>query len=387
MIHRNPLTTLFCASIITKIVVALTTLFFARSFFDVWGYSVYLNTVVLPFLQHGSIPYLNYAWEYPPLMLVPTALATVPMLLLNNPNAFYWSFAILMAICDCVTIYCVYMITLKIGNARSAFASGLLVATAFSAAYHVITCYDEFAVCLMMLGLMFAICGHGSAKSYTALVCGYFAKLFPAAVIPFVFLYNKPRDPFTFAKVAVPLTAIFAVPLILVNAGSVFLDSTESAKGVFGSTLDYNIYAWTGISQSAIVIAMCAILVIVMAVLIWVAYKSELTPRQLLSLCLIALVALIVCVPHHSPQYMIWFVPILAILAAGNLYAVLLFYLFQGIEFIKFPILFYRNWTNAGYLPQNWLATAVFFSLEFIVLFYLVWITAKPMELIKKCRL
>jgi hypothetical protein len=204
-----------------------------------------------------------------------------------------------------------------------------------------------------------------------------------------VVLYHKPRELFTLAKVAAPLTALLAVPFIVLNPASigVFLDSTESAKGVFGSTLDYNLYAWTGIQQSAIVIALYAVLVLTVSFLIWVAYKSTLTPRNLLSLCLIALVALIVCVPHHSPQYMIWFIPILALLAAGNLYAVILFYLFQAIEYIKFPVMYYRNWTNAGYLPQNWLATAVFFSLEFIVLFYLVWITAKPMEMIRKCRL
>jgi hypothetical protein len=92
---------------------------------------------------------------------------------------------------------------------------------------------------------------------------------------------------------------------------------------------------------------------------------------------LIALVAIVACSKYHSPQYMMWFTPILCILVAGDLFKMVVFYLLQGIWYIKFPLTFWTLWTNTYYvepLPKAGGQLALFFfTLEYVVLFYLVW--------------
>lgn len=396
--YRKPLALLILISFITKIVVAIATAAWFHSFVDLWGYNVYLQTVVFPFLQSGSIPYINYNWEYPTLMLVPTAIATIAMIAAQNIQMFYLAYGTLMAICDAVTIVCVYFITLKIrgGNRNTAFMAGLLVATAFSAAYHVITCFDAFAVMLMMLGLYFTICNDDSMKSYAMIICGYLAKLFPITILPFVFLYNakrtdKPTEAREITRVALPLFMFLVIPFILINPSSigVYLDKTETDKGVFGATLNYAVSVFfhgilgINIDSMIITIVMYCILAVVIGVLVWSAYHNEhRKPVELLKYSLLALTALIIFVPHHSPQYMIWIVPLLAILAANSWWKILWFYVLQVMLYVRFPLTYYSNWTNAGYAPANWGITLTFFMVQFAVLAYLLWVVTKPFDFI-----
>ena len=398
--YRRPLVYLVGISLVTKLLMALATIYIFHSFIDGWGFSVYWNTLIVPFLQHGSIPYINYVWEYPPLMLVPTIIAAVVAVAVHQYAVFVYAYTALMIICDCISIVCVYFIALKMsaGNAKYAFTAGFLSATAFSAAYHVITCFDAFPVCLMMLGLFFAIGEYQPIKSYGALVCGYFAKLFPAILIPFVFLYNLNRRGWkgelkSLLKVSILLALVFAVPFILLNFSSigVYLDQTETGKGVFAATLTYTIYAWlhrvfmVAVTPAVLTPVMYAILGIVMMLLVWCAsYIEKMKPKELLKLSLLALVSIIIFVPHHSPQYMMWFIPILSILVAGNVWKMLWFYLFQVIEYIKFPLAFYGLYTNGMYTEANWMVALMFFTIEFAVLFYLVWIAVMPFKIFTK---
>ena len=394
--YWKPLAILAAISFITKVIVVLATTYWFHSFVDLWGYGVYVNTVVAPFINNGVIPYINYSWEYPPLMLVPTVIASLFMVMAGNISWFFWVYGILMSVCDIVSIVCVYFIALKLsaGNTKYAFTAGFLTATAFSAAYHVITCFDAFPVCLMMLGLFFAITEYQPIKSYGSLVCGYFAKLFPAILIPFVFLYNRNRRGWkeevkSLLTVSIPLALVLAVPFILLNHSSigVYLDQTETGKGVFAATLIYTIYSWIhailriNITPELLTPIMYAVLAITLMMLVWLAYNIEkMKPVELLKLSLLSLVAIIVFVPHHSPQYMIWFIPILSVLVAGNIWKMLWFYIFQAIEYIKFPLAFYGLYTNGMYTKSNWMVALVFFTIEFAVLFYLVWIATKPFK-------
>ena len=382
---------LILISLFTKIVVVLATPNIFHSFVDLWGYNVYLNSVVFPFLQDWSIPYINYNWEYPILMMAPTALATIAMLIVRDISAFWWAYAILMSICDAVTIYCVYFIALEIhGNKKIAFMAGLLVATAFSAAYHVLICYDAFAVMFMMLGLYWTICKGDHMKSYAGILCGYLAKLFPIVIFPFVFFYNMKRSNWStqwkeIARPALPLLMFLVIPFVLINPESVwvYFDRTEIDKGVFGATLNYALTAflqYIGITIDSVVMttALYVVLAIVLVVLVWAACRNKtMKPIELLKYSLLALTALIVFVPHHSPQYMIWIVPILAILAANDWWKILWFYILQAFLYIKFPLTYYSNWTNAGYNQTNWGLTLTFFIIQFAVLGYLIWITTK----------
>jgi hypothetical protein len=318
------------------------------------------------------------------------------MLIVRDISAFWWAYAILMSICDAVTIYCVYFIALEIrdGNKKIAFMAGLLAATAFSAAYHVLICYDAFAVMLMMLGLYWTICKGDHMKSYAGILCGYLAKLFPIVIFPFVFFYNMRKSNWStewkeIARPALPLLMFLVIPFILINPESVwvYFDRTEIDKGVFGATLNYALTAflhYIGITITPVVMttALYVVLAIMLVVLVWAAYHNKtMDPIELLKYSLLALTALIVFVPHHSPQYMIWIVPILAILAADDWWKILWFYILQVFLYIRFPLTYYSNWTNAGYNPANFGITLAFFMIQFMVLAYLIWITTKSNSL------
>ena len=84
-----------------------------------------------------------------------------------------------MVICDLVTLLCIYFIALKLQNEKTAYLAGLIYATAFSTAYFVLTKYDAFPTCLLMLAVFFTLCGM-SVKGYIAAGLGFFAKIFPA---------------------------------------------------------------------------------------------------------------------------------------------------------------------------------------------------------------
>jgi len=392
--HLRPLGILALVSVITKVLVVFVTIYIFHSFFDFWAIGVvYLNSAVIPFLTSGSLPYIDYTWNYPPLMFIPTGIATLVMILVRNQEAFAWTYLALMVICDFITIGCVYFITLKVGgNLHVAFVSGFLTATAISAAYGAISCYDALAVMLMMLGIVFAIYNQPSARSYAFILLGYFAKLFPILLLPFVFFHNRDRSDLKtelkeFLKVALPLTIILVIPLLLIAPSTmdVYLDRTSLDNTMVGSSLAYAVYVIFQkiIPFDTIALVMYGILAIVLCILIWVAYHDgSKNPLHLLKYSLIALTSLIVFIPHHSPQYMMWIVPFLAILSAGNLQKIIWFYILQVLLYIKFPLMFYSYWTNAGYVDSRWGITLLVFGAQFAVLAYLLWMVVKPINYI-----
>lgn len=390
-------------SILTKILVSILTEKAMFSFIDTWDLSVYYNTLILPFLQNGSLPYINYTWEYPILMVIPVIIAAAPAVVLHNPNLFLITFPILMIICDAITTICVYLTTNKIySETRRAYIAAMIYATAFSSAYFVLTKYDAFPTCLLMIAITATLYGTSRSKmgGYLSAILGFFTKIFPVIILPFIALYNAKttslkQELITVVKVFLPLGVILAIPVIILNPRSIgtYLIQTASEKEVFADTLLYTIYSWLhGILGVQFEIAllipvMTGIMVLTIASLLYLAYTTPGRDAEyMLGLILCAIVAVIAFSKYTSPQYTMWITPILCILASGHPGKIFLFYVMQGWWYIKFPMIFWKLYTNQSYttpLPSlNGRLAVFFFTIEYILLFYLIWrcIKLKPTE-------
>jgi hypothetical protein len=396
---RKDILILCSLSLLTIFITAFITVAVFNTYIDSWGYTVYYEDNVLPFLQSGDLPYINHFWEYPVLMMVPVILSAIPSVLLNDRGMFFTVFSTLMILCNFVTIICIYFTTLHLFKSRDrAYVAGFMYAVSVSVAYITLTNYDPLPTCLMMAGLTLTITGEGKWKcgGYVAGILGFFAKIFPIVLIPFFILFNAKGTSIKKEVVSaikaggIPVLVLF-VPIFLLNQDSIktYVITNAAGKPAFVASFVYTVFAWVngvmgiGSSITTVSIAMTGILVTVLAALLYCAYAlKKKDPVLLLRMILIALVAIIACSKYHSPQYMMWFTPVLCILVSGEFVQVITYFFLQLIWYLKFPILFYRLYINDSYLYPlptiQGYETLLFFTLEYFILFYLVWSVIEP---------
>nr|WP_321350597.1 hypothetical protein [uncultured Methanoregula sp.] len=384
---------LVVACILMKFVVVFFTTAVFHSFVDYFDIGTYFEHG-LPILQ-GQIPYINYQIEYPVLAFLPILIALVPAVLAQNAMVFVLSFQFLMVVCDIVTTLCVYLIALKIWDEKRAFLSAGIYVTAFSAAYFVITKYDAFPTCLLMLALLFTLYGM-KMKGYLCAGLGFFAKLFPAIAFPFLVLHNSKTSSLSMEiiaalKMIIPLCIIFLVPVLILRPEAInaYLSATGSGLGVYANTLTYTLYCYfqdighLGISMGSISTVMYILMGIVFLILLYSAYiDKEKKPVMLLILIACALISAVLFTKFHSPQYIVWFTPLLCLLVADDIYKILLFYLTQAFAYIEFPLMFGTFYTNLEYAnpvgSAGWYGTLVFFTIEYAALLLLVYLIIRP---------
>jgi len=390
---------LIIIAIVTKLAVIFLTTNVFHSFVDLFDIGFYLEHGILIF--QGQLPYIDYPFDYPVLIFIPIALSLIPLLVFQNVMAFVYSFQVLMVLCDIITLGCIYLIALKIGNQKTAFLSGLVYATAFSTSYFVLTKYDAFPTCLLMLGILFTIYGM-NMRGYLAATLGFFAKIFPAVAFPFMILYNAKttsvrQEIIDVLKITVPCAVILLLPFILIRPDVIntYLFATGSSVGVYVNTATYTLYAYLqeighlGISQSVISAGMYLLMGIVFLILLVVAYKyPEKNPRVLIKILLCALFSIIFFTKFHSPQYIVWFTPFLCLLVADDIYTIILFYITQIFAYIEFPLMFGTFYTNLEYVNPvgsgGWYMTLLFFTLEYALLLILMYMVIRPGDLYGK---
>jgi len=384
---------LVAASLLTKLVLLFVTTFVFHSFIDLFDIGFYFDHAKL--LLQGQLPYINYSFDYPVLVFVPITIAFVPALLLQNAMTFVYSFQILMVLADIVTLLCIYLIGLKVWDEKRAFFAGLLYATAFSTAYFVLTKYDAFPTALLMLAILFTIYGM-NLKGYLSATLGFFAKIFPAIAFPFMLLYNAKEtsikeEIISVLKIVVPVSVVLFLPLFILRPDVInsYLFATGGSVGIYANTATNTICFWLqdivhlGIPSSAVSLLMYILMGIFLLLLVFVAYiDPKKNPVTLLKLVLCAIFCLVFFTKFHSPQYIVWFTPFLCLLVADNLYTVILFYITQVFAYIEFPLMFGRFYTNLEYAnpvgSSDWYLTLFFFTVEYVALVLLIFLTVRP---------
>ena len=386
---------LILVSIVTKLLVLFITTAVFHSFIDYFDIGTYL-THATPLLQ-GQLPYINYQIEYPILTFVPIVLALIPAVLTQNPNAFVFSFQILMVLCDIVIVLCVYFIGLKIWSEKTAFFAGFIYATAFSAAYFVLTKSDAFPTCLLMGAILFTIYELNS-RGYISATLGFFTKIFPVIVLPFMVLYNSKKtsikqEIISAGKIFLLFCVVLLLPFVLINPTvlQTYLFATGGSVGIYVNTASYTLFAYLhdvfhlGISSAAISMLMYVLMGLIFILLMYISYTDiKQSPKTLIKLVLCAIFCLVFFTKFHSPQYIVWFTPLLALLVPDNLIKIILFYIAQMFAYIEFPLMFRSYYVNLEYVNPvgsfGWYLTLFFFTIEYLVLIVLMYYVIRPQE-------
>lgn len=384
---------LILANIVTKLLVIVFTTSVFHSFIDLFDFQYYIGHMIS--LTNGKIPYVDFSFDYPPLVFLPISLAYIPAFLLNDFFAFVYSFQILMIICDLITTVCIYLIGLKFYNDRIAFSAAVLYATAFSAAYFVLTKYDAFPTCLLMVAVLFTLYGM-NIRGYLAIVFGIIAKIFPGISLPFLLLYNAKTTSFkqelySVLKIFVPLIVIILVPIILFKPDVLFSYISVSLvrSDVYASTATYTLYAYfhdvfnLGISSTIVSNLMYCIMGFVLLFLVLIAwFNPKKEPRHLLKFLLLSIFIVVFCMKYHSPQYTLWFTPFVCLLVADTLSGVILFYFTQILIYLEFPLLFGILYDNGKYInptgSYGWYLALFFFTIEYVAFLVLMYLAVKP---------
>ena len=387
---------LILASLVTKFFVLLLTPLVFHSFIDLFDIGFYFDHGIM--LMQGQLPYIHYFFDYPILIFVPIILALIPALILQDVMAFVYSFQILMVLCDIVTTLCVYFISLKLWDKKIAFYSGMMYATAFSAAYFVLTKYDAFPTCILMVALLFTVYGL-KMKGYIATAAGFFAKIFPVIALPFIILYNAKdtsikQEIYNAFKVFIPLIVFLILPVFIVKQDilKTYLP-VRTGMDYYSNTVTFTIYSWLhdvfriGISLDVILTIMFICLAAGLLALVYIAYVyPQKNSKMLLKLILCAIVLVIFCVKVRSPQYIVWFTPILCVLAADDLRKIILVYIVQAMAFIEFPLMFRTFYVSTQYtgaaLSSIWFITLFVFTLEYLALFGSLYLIVNPKEIV-----
>lgn len=390
-------------SIISKLFLFILTVVILKSGMDTFGIMYYYEHAVSVF--NGSYPYISYYYEYPLLSFVPVIIALIPSLLVNSILLYIIIFSILMVICDCITTACVYLIARKIwDDPKRAFISACLYISAISAAYFVMIEHSAFSECLLMIGLTLVIYGKDVFKSslneYVAFVCGYFVKVYPIIALPFIILHKSrstslKQEIISSLWAIIPISIILFLPLFILNPESIktFIPARMDI-GYFPNTIIWTLHVWLhdiakiSVAIDTVLIFIYICMGIAFLILFYSAFKyKKQDPLVLIKFVLCAIMIIVLSFKVRSPQYVVWFTPLMCILISDSVYKMGLFYFTQILAYIEFPLTFGLLWTNIEYTnpvySTNWYIALILFTLQFSGLVVLTWVAIEPVKLYK----
>ncbi len=359
---------LILTSIATKIFVLMILVFVFHTFVDLYDYQLYIEAVQN--ILGGALPWANGVLVfYPPLAYVPMilsyAVATV-----TGPVGFIIAMWVLLAVCDIVTILCIYYVGLKLYSERTAFIAAMLYATAISAAYYSLCKFDALPTCLAMLAVLATVYGD-KTKGYLATVVGLFVKIWPIILYPFLWIYNS-KDSSLIAEgkkraigIALATFVLFVAMIVAGYNGFLVYTDTVYCNTVVYAVSQYFLMAGIQIPFSAMVTVFHILAAATIFGALYYFYKKPKTISLFLKVLLISIMATIFLMQYRSPQYSVWFWPFAALLLATDIWGILLFVGIQIFSFIEFPFAFWTLYTNGEYTSP--------FALGFFTLFFLAY--------------
>jgi hypothetical protein len=360
--------------IVTVIAVGLFGRFTVGTFADLFDFQIYYGAV--DNVLHGQLPWAGgVEFYYPPLAFVPLLIAYAASVIAGGPMMYVVVLWGLMILCDIITTFCVYCIGLKLYPEKTAFAAAVLNATAISVAYYSLCRFDPFPTCLAMLAITATLYGDRTT-GYLATVLGLFAKIWPIVLFPFLWLYNARKT----SIIGEGKERAFA---FLAGGGLLFCLMVLAgydrflgyADRVYCNTIPYAVHQYLLMAGIAVpfgaVATLFRVLTVVVAIgALYLMYRQPKDIALMLKLLLALIVAITLFSQYRSPQYLVWFTPLAALLVAGEFWGILLFVAVQVMGYIEYPLGYNVFWVNDSYV-SGW--GIVFFTVFFLMIGLLLW--------------
>jgi hypothetical protein len=338
------------------------------TFLPGWGYDVYMYQQLSLALLHGSLPYVGFAFEYPPLALVPM---TAPHLLgmQTDPAAYEFRYVLLGALLSTVVAFTLLEIAAlhrPRTSATSVLAKYLLLL--IPAALIALWRYDLFPAALTLVALLAVLRGN-AAIGGLCLGVAIASKLYPVVLLPILAAYllvpGRRREAVAFVTVAVAASILPLLPALAVdpNAALSFV-RYQVERPLEMETLPGGVLRLAGLlgviprperlnafsSENVVspeATAVLAILPIVAIALLtfvtaWAVlrFRDEYNARgrvntgTLVSFCVLVLLAFLATAKVFSPQYIVWLLPFAALL---SLRQGLIFFAMFALTFVVYP--------------------------------------------------
>jgi len=332
--------------------------------FDLSVYYLYAERVV----TSGELPYIDFPVEYPqlamPHMIVLFAIAAA----LGTPMLFVYLHAILMFGFYVVATLCVYFIALDLyDDEHRAYIAGIIMATAFSCIYFVLTKYDALPTCCMMVALLLFVKRRSLAASATTAIGGM-TKWVPFIALPYMIIHDWKNN----AKNAILPSIGIVLAIVGVVLIPCFIASTENTLFAYSfhfgrQAQSESIYFFIDYLLGFALTAQFSTILTVgsQLIILGMYWRGSASVRRTIIYISLALFAFIVLNKVFSPQYILWIAPLLALHFSDSGKKIALFVAMQILMFIEYPLTFgFIQVTTEYYDP---LACIILYSCKFVV--------------------
>jgi uncharacterized membrane protein len=350
------------------VLVAATHRGLTATFLPGWGYDVYMYQQLSLALLHGSLPYVGFAFEYPPLALVPM---TAPHLfgIQTDPMAYEFRYVLFGAALSTVlaaTLLGIVALHRPRISATSVLATYLLLL--IPAALIALWRYDLFPATLTLVAL-FAVLRGNAAIGGLCLGVAMAAKLYPIVLLPILVAYllvpGRRREAATFVTVTVVASVVPLLPVFAIDRDAALsfvryqVDRPLEMETLAGGALRLagllgviprperlNAFSSENVVSPEATAVLAILPIVAIALLTFVTgwavlrFREEYVARgrvstgTLVSSCVLVLIAFLATAKVFSPQYIGWLLPFAALLPLRQ---ALIFAAMFALTFVVYP--------------------------------------------------
>ncbi len=298
-------------------------------FSDVTVNDLYVYQQYAILLHDGQLPYVDFAFEYPPLAALPLWLAGV---FGRDPESIAWTFGVLMALC---LVAGQQLAARLAGGGRDGLTvAWLLVLTPVLIGASVRTHFDPLPIAITLAALL-ALARERRTLGFVLLGVGTMTKLFPGllAVVALAWIAGRGEWREAVRLGAIFTTVVLAISLPLYGAGyidsfrfhldrPVQIESSAASvlfalgdSSVTGTNLRPDRFKSNGLDgghADAVEALFAVLLVSALAAIVLLAARRP-GPRQMVLCGFAALLAFVTLGKVFSPQYVIWLAPFAAL--------------------------------------------------------------------------
>jgi len=316
---------------------------FGKFIQDDFGLAYFYSSRVLL----GQIPYLDFSVEYPPLAL---AFMILPRLLTSRPEVYAQLFNIEMLVFDLIGLLLVAAIATRLN--KSVWKTLAVYTVALAAIGPIVIVRFDMVPAILLLAALFFFIRGNSTLAWIFIALGTLTKLFPAVLIPLFIIYDFKRGnigrPIKGAIAFLLVCALIAAPLLVFDSQGLLHSFTYHAErglqcestyasflliaeyfGIISLDTELGNGSVNVVSDLANTLANWSTLIsaILLVVVYWLysRYTEKKSGKnrailqrheivRMITFSLLSVLVFVLTSKVFSPQFMIWFFPLIALL-------------------------------------------------------------------------